>query len=182
LSPERRLLILGLGNVLCGDDGLGVAALARLSRRYRLPEDVEMMDGGTLGLALLHFVREADALLLVDAIRADGAPGTLVRLEGDDVAPAVETRLSVHQIGVNDLLNGLRWTDSSPSEIVLLGLVPESLELGLGMTPRVERALDTLVEAVATEVDRLGFELIARDPDDALQSREPDFTPRALGL
>jgi hypothetical protein len=107
---------------------------------------------------------------------------TLVRLEGDDVTPAVETRLSVHQIGVADLLDGLRWTDSSPSEIVLVGLVPKSLELELGLSPEVERALDTLVEAVATEVIRLDFELIARDPDEALQSGEPDFVPRALGL
>ena len=182
MSPDRRLLILGLGNVLCGDDGLGVAALARLDRRYRLPERVEMLDGGTLGLSLLHHVRSADALLLVDAIRSDGPPGTLVRLEGDDVAPAVETRLSVHQIGVADLLDGLRWTDSSPSRIVLVGLVPESLELELGLSPAVERALDTLVEAVAKEVEHLGFELTARDPDEVLQGRESDFVPRALGL
>ena len=182
MSPERRLLILGLGNVLCGDDGLGVAALARLDRRYRLPQDVEMMDGGTLGLSLLHHVRAADALLLVDAIRADGPPGTLVRLEGDDVAPAVETRLSVHQIGVADLLDGLRWTDSSPGRIVLVGLVPESLELEIGLSPGVERELDTLVEAVVAEVGLLGFELTARDPDEALQDRDTDFVPRALGL
>jgi hydrogenase maturation protease len=182
LSPEPRLLILGLGNVLCGDDGLGVAALVRLDRRYRMPEGVEAMDGGTLGLSLLHYVRAADTLLLVDAIRADGAPGSFVRLDGDDVLPAVETRLSVHQIGVADLLNGLRWTDSSPSRIVLLGLVPKTLELGLGRSPEVESSLDALVEAVATEADQLGFKLIARDPDDALQGCEPDFAPRALGL
>ena len=72
MSPEGRLPILGLGNVLCGDDGLGVAALARLDRRYRLPEGVEMMDGGTLGLALLHHVRAVDALLLADISHPSG--------------------------------------------------------------------------------------------------------------
>ncbi len=182
MSPDRRLLILGLGNVLCGDDGLGVAALARLARRWRLPESVEMMDGGTLGLALLHHVRAAETLLIVDAIRADGGPGTFVRLEGDDVAPAVESRLSVHQIGVADLLDGLRWTDSSPQRIVLLGLVPRSMELHVGLSPEVEVAMDGLVEAVAAEVADLGFPLTARGPDEAVPASDSRFAPRALGL
>lgn len=176
------LLILGLGNVLCGDDGLGVAALARLDRVYRAPEGVVFMDGGTLGLALLHYVRQADTLLLVDAIRADRAPGSLVRLTGDEVAPAVVSRLSVHQIGVADLLDGLRLTDSSPSEIVLLGLVPETLELGLGRSPAVEAALPELLEAVALETERMGYPLEARTDDLLSADHHPPLAPGALGL
>lgn len=176
------LLILGLGNVLCGDDGLGVAAVARLDRGYRAPEGVVFMDGGTLGLALLHYVRQADTLLLVDAIRADRAPGSLVRLTGDEVAPAVASRLSVHQIGVADLLDGLRWTDSGPSEIVLLGLVPETLELGLGRSPAVEAALPGLLEAVVEESARLGYPLDARTDDHPLADRPAPLAPGALGL
>ncbi len=183
MSPEpQSLLVLGLGNVLCGDDGLGVAALARLHRRYLLPDGVTLMDGGTLGLSLLHHVRQAETLILVDAIRGDGPPGALVRLEGDDVAPAVETRLSVHQIGVADLLDGLRWTHTGPEKIVLLGLVPRTLELGVGGSSEVAEALDMLVETVAEEASRLGFPLIPRPPDDTVQGCEPDFIPRALGL
>ncbi len=116
------------------------------------------------------------------AIRGDGPPGALVRLEGDDVAPAVETRLSVHQIGVADLLDGLRWTHTGPEKIVLLGLVPRTLELGVGGSSEVAEALDMLVETVAEEASRLGFPLIPRPPDDTVQGCEPDFIPRALGL
>lgn len=176
------LLILGLGNVLCGDDGVGVAAVAQIERRFRLPEGVELMDGGTLGLALLHYVRQAERLLLVDAIHADRAPGSLVRLTGDEVPSAVASRLSVHQIGVADLLDGLRWTDSGPSEIVLLGLVPETLELGLGRSPAVDTALPALVEAVASEIARMGFGLEARTDDEPLADHRAPLTPGVLGL
>lgn len=177
-----ELLVLGLGNVLCGDDGLGVAAVSRLDRDYRAPVGVELMDGGTLGLALLHYVGQAERLLLVDAIRADLPPGSPVRLTGDDVPSAVASRLSVHQIGVADLLDGLRLTHSGPSEIVLLGLVPETLELGLGRSAAVEAALPGLVEAIVRETARLGFPLEPRNDDELSARCRTAFAPRALGL
>ena len=126
MSKPTRLLVLGLGNVLLGDDGVGAAAIASLLDQYAVPRGVRVLDGGTLGLALLPYLDEADDVILVDAIRSDGPPGTLVRLDGDQVAPAVATRLSPHQIGVSDLLDGARWLDRYPSRLVLLGLVPEA--------------------------------------------------------
>ena len=133
------LLILGLGNVLCADDGLGVTAVAQLQRRYALPPTVRVLDGGTLGLALMSVFGESEDVILVDAIQADEPPGSLVRLEGEAVAPAVRTRLSVHQIGVADLLEGLRLVGAYPRSLVLLGLVPQSLELAVEPSPAVGR-------------------------------------------
>ncbi len=177
-----RLLILGLGNVLCGDDGLGGAAAAELHRRYRLPPGVQVMDGGTLGLSLLHYASQPETLIMVDAIQADGPAGTLVRLCGDDVAPAIQSRLSVHQVGVADLLNGLRWTGTGPAQIILLGLVPETIELELGRSPAVAAALPQLVEAIVLEAAALGFELVPREKDELLPLGDSGFAPRALGL
>ncbi len=161
--PEaRKLLILGLGNVLCGDDGLGVAAVERLVDEYELPAGVEAVDGGTLGLALLAHVSAADDLLLADAIRADAPPGSLVRLDGDAVGPAVRERLSVHQIGVADLLDSLRLLDAFPERIVLLGLVPETLELEYGLSEPVAAHLPQLVTGLAAEARALGYPLVPR--------------------
>lgn len=161
----RRLLILGLGNVLCGDDGLGVAAVHEVQRCYRLGADVEAIDGGTLGLTLLSVFEGANDVILVDAVAAEEPPGTLVRLEGEAVAPAVRTRLSVHQVGVADLLDSLRLLDSFPERLVLLGLVPDTLELGLERTADVERNLPLLVEAVVEEARRLGYPLSPQERD-----------------
>ncbi len=178
----RPLLILGLGNVLCGDDGLGVAAVERLRRSYELPESVRALDGGTLGLTLLTQFQETDDAILVDAVRTDEPPGTAIRLEGSSVAPAVRERLSVHQVGVADLLDALRWLDALPRRLVLLGLVPRTLELGLGRSSEVEAALDGLVEEIAQEAGRMGFPLRRREDHEEVAAGAGSAAARALGL
>ena len=85
-----------------------------------------------------------------------------MRLDGDDVGPAVATRLSPHQVGVADLLDGARWLDRYPARVVLLGLVPESIELGVGLSPRVRASLPSLVERSFDEAARAGFRLRTR--------------------
>ena len=177
-----RLLILGLGNILCGDDGLGTVAVERFRARYEIPEGMSVLDGGTLGLSLLPYLEDAEKVILVDAIRAEGPPGSFVRLEGEDVGPAVAGRLSVHQVGVADLLDAARWRGRLPEELVLLGLVPETLEVGVVLSPCVEIGLPGLVDRIVQEVSRLGFELHLRSHDAAYDSdRSPDLA-RALGL
>ncbi len=186
-APPPSLLVLGLGNVLCRDDGLGVAALEQLSRRYAAPAGVVILDGGTLGLALLAHVADADDLILVDAVRTAAPAGSLVRLAGDEVAPAVRERLSVHQIGLADLLDGMRWLGLRPRHLVLLGLVPASLELGLGCSPAVAAALPRLVEEVAQEATRLGHPLPPRQSVEIPEAPGADrprwsYRPLAVGL
>ncbi len=143
-----RIVVLGLGNVLCGDDGLGPAVIAQMARDGGC-DGVELLDGGTLGLSLLPILADADFAVLVDAIRHGGAkPGTLVRIDGDAVLPAVRERLSVHQIGVADLLDAARLTDRYPAQLVLLGLVPETIELGIGLSESLQRNVPALIEEI----------------------------------
>jgi hydrogenase maturation protease len=157
MSDRTPLLVLGLGNVLLEDDGVGAAAIALLVDRYDAPRGVEVLDGGTLGLSLLPYLDSADAVILVDAVRAEGQPGSLVRLAGDDVASAVATRLSPHQVGVADLLDGARWLGRYPRRVVLLGVVPESMDLAVGLSGSVRAALPSLVERIVDEAGALGF-------------------------
>ena len=164
MNSRTPLLVLGLGNVLLQDDGVGSAAVSLLRDGYDVPDGVRLFDGGTLGLSLLPYLDAADAVILVDAIRADAPPGSLVRLEGDEVPPAVATRLSPHQIGVADLLDGARWLDRYPARVVLLGLVPESMELAIGLSPRVAVALPDLVQRIVAEAASLGFSFRSASP------------------
>ena len=180
-APGVPLLVLGLGNLLCGDDGVGAVAVHLLERRYRVPEGVQVLDGGTLGLSLLPLLEQARVAILVDAIRTGDPPGTLVRLEGDDVAPAVAARLSVHQVGVADLLEAARWRGRYPPRLILLGIVPESLELGVHRTAAVEAALPSLVEAVVAEARALGHVFDARS-DDEMAARGRGDLAHVYGL
>jgi hydrogenase maturation protease len=183
MTHAPRMLVLGLGNVLCGDDGLGVAAIARLAERWEVAPEVVVADGGTLGLSLLGLFDGMDEVLLVDAILADAAPGALVALDGDDVAPAARARLSVHQVGVADLLDALDLLGTRPRRLSLLGLVPEQIELGMERSPAVERALPLLVERVVRELRERGHAVAPRRSGGAQAQTPVDRdAARALGL
>lgn len=165
------VLVLGLGNVLLGDDGLGAAALARVERDYCVPPGVRLEDGGTLGLSLLGLLTDSERVILVDAVRADDPPGTLVRLDGADVMDAVRDRLSPHQVGVADLLNAARLVESYPATVTLLGLVPDAIGLAVVRSSAVDNGLDGLVAAIVREVQSLGYTMV-RQPE-AVGRRRP---------
>ncbi|MDH4281408.1 MAG: HyaD/HybD family hydrogenase maturation endopeptidase [Myxococcales bacterium] len=182
MSEDRTpVLVLGLGNVVCTDDGAGIAALYKLIREYDLPEGVVALDGGTLGLSLLPLVDSADRVILVDAIKADGPPGTQVRIEGDEVAPAVYERLSPHQIGVADLLAGASLLGRYPESVVVIGVVPGSIELGTERTPAVEASIPELVERVAQELAAMGYPPVRSESFDE-SNRRADDVARTLGV
>jgi hydrogenase maturation protease len=183
-SADARtpLLILGLGNILCEDDGVGVFVVRRLAEGCDAPDGVEILDGGTLGLSLLPHLLDAEAAILVDAIRGEGPPGSFVRLEGDEVAPAAAHRLSPHQIGVADLLDGARILDRSPKHLVLLGLVPQRLGLGFGLSEPVAGAVPELLERIVAEARALGFEFRKRVVHDAAPHPREPSVPAGLRL
>ena len=177
-EPRIPVLVLGLGNILCGDDGAGVTAVHLLRRTHELPPAMRVVDGGTLGLDLLALVAASDRVILVDAIRGDGPPGTLIRLAGDDVAPAVYDRLSFHQVGVADLLAGAALCERYPDEVVIIGVVPAATGLQLGCTPAVAAQIPALVASVVVELARMG--VAVRHRDVALATS--DDGAHALGL
>lgn len=179
MTERPRLLVLGLGNVLCSDDGAGVAAVHQFLDQYEVPEGVQVLDGGTLGMSLLAVVADADELVLVDAVQAGAPPGSLVVVEGDEVVPVISERLSAHQVGVLDLLSAAQFVECYPKRVIVLGVVPESIELGLARTPRVAASLPALVERVADELRARGFELRRRQcPEEGSRAR----AARVLGL
>ncbi len=175
------VLVLGLGNVLLGDDGLGAAAIARIERGYLIPPGVRLEDGGTLGLSLLGLIADSDQVILVDAVRADAPPGTLVRLDGADVADAVRDRLSPHQVGVADLLNAARLIDCYPSAVTLLGLVPDVIDLAVSRSNAVDSKLEQLVAAVVGEVQSLGYRMV-REPETTGRNRPIHNLTRHFGM
>ena len=160
MSECIPLLVLGLGNVLLGDDGAGVTAVDYVTRHFAAPEGVSLLDGGTLGMSLLPLLSSADRVILVDAVAADAPAGSLVRLEGEDVAHASLHRLSPHQVGVADLLDGARLVGRLPATLVLLGVVPASIELEVGLSPAVAASIPELAELVVEDAARLGYPFV----------------------
>lgn len=139
------------------DDGIGVHVVQRLAEEYSFPPGVEIIDGGTLGLDLLPLLEGLEGLLIIDAMETGGPPGTIRRLTGDDIPIAFETRLSPHQMGLKDLLAVSRLMGTEVPDMVLLGVQPEFIELGMELSPAVAAQLDCLIERTLQELGRWGI-------------------------
>lgn len=151
------VLVLGIGNAVMSDDGFGVRVIEELQRQFVFPSGVEIVDGGTLGLDLLPRFEGVEKLLVIDALEMAAAAGTVFRLAGEEVPRAFANKLSVHQMGVQDLLAVAELQGHLPAELVVWGVQSGSIEMSLELTPAVAAAVSTVVEAVAVELADWGF-------------------------
>ncbi|KPK00512.1 MAG: hypothetical protein AMJ60_00990 [Desulfobacterales bacterium SG8_35] len=154
------ILVLGIGNVLLTDEGIGVRALKELERRYTDPAHVTLLDGGTAGIELRRHIRKRDYLIIIDAMKCGQEPGTVVRVEGNDVPAAFRNRISPHQLGLSDLLAAAMLTDELPKNLVLFGVEPESIDIGLDLSETVEASVEKLTGAVVDELRTIGCTLV----------------------
>jgi hydrogenase maturation protease len=157
-----RTVILGIGNIILSDEGVGVRAAEALSAACEIPADVEVIDGGTAGMELLGPLTGVDLLVVLDAVKAGRAPGTLVTLTSTEVPVFFRSKLSPHQISICDVLAGLEFSGEAPKDLVLIGVEPESLELGLELTPTVAAQVPEMVRIAVAELARRGVELKPR--------------------
>jgi len=126
---KKRILVLGIGNLLWADEGFGVRCVEALNAGWCFPDNVTVMDGGTQGLYLLPYVQEADCLLVFDAIDYGDAPGKLREVIGDQVPRFMGVKkMSLHQTGFQEVLMAADLTGKLPAELVLIGVQPEELE------------------------------------------------------
>ena len=143
-----RVLVLGVGNPLMSDDGVGQRLLAALAECLPALDGVEYLDAGTLGFMLLPRVEQCDGLLALDAAQLNGPPGAVRVFEGEALDAFVRSpRCSVHELGLRDLLDAARLTDSLPARRALVGVQPAELGWGVALSPEVEAALTVAVTA-----------------------------------
>jgi len=143
------------------DDGAGVRAVQELQRSYSFPDNVSVVDGGTLGLDLLPMLEGVTHLILVDAVETGEKPGTLIRLTGEQLPIALETKLSPHQMGLKDLLAVSGLMGHVPREMVLVGVQPGSIEMGAELTVEVNSKLDEIVANILAELEKTGITVVA---------------------
>jgi len=159
---QKRITIMGVGNILFTDEGVGVRVLEKLSAQYDFPSNVSMVDGGVLGMNLLGTISEADYLIVIDAVRNGQPPGTLYRLEGEDIPKRVLAKNSLHQVDLLEALTFCQALDKHP-QTVIIGIEPEDIKtVGLKMTPTVTHKMPAMVEMVVLELAHLGVEVFGR--------------------
>lgn len=143
--PVPGTVVIGLGNPLMGDDGLGLAVLERLRDGWHLPEDVELVDGGTWGMNLLPVIEDAQRVLLIDAIEIGAAPGTEIILPRDRLPRYLATKISPHEVDLRDVLVLAELRGTLPAYTTALGLQPARIELSEELSTVVQEGLDQLV-------------------------------------
>lgn len=152
-----RVIVLGLGNLLLRDEGVGVRVVEALAARYALPAEVVVVDGGTVGMDLLDTLAGCDHLLICDAVQTGAPPASVVKLADAEVPALFHTRLSPHQLGLAEVLATLILMEEAPATITLIGVVPADLELGAELSPAVAAVVGQAVDLLVAELGRLGF-------------------------
>ena len=150
-NDNASVLVLGIGNILRRDEGVGVRVIEAL-RDEDVPEDVELFDGGTFGAELIDVIADRAGVIVIDAIEHEGTPGSVFRFSGDDLAAHASASLSVHEIGLLDTLRMAKQLGCPPKEVLVLGVVPEDIGPGLELTPTVAKQVPKIVQRVLEEL------------------------------
>jgi hydrogenase maturation protease len=157
-AARGRTLVLGLGNPIMGDDGLGLAVLERLRTGWRLPPEVEIVDGGTWGMKLLPLIEDAGRVLLLDAINAEAEPGAPLELDRSALPAYFSHKLSPHQIDLREVLALAQLRGTLPPEVVAIGAQPARLELSADLSPLVAEQVDAIAELAVARLEHWGHQ------------------------
>jgi hydrogenase maturation protease len=151
-TNNGRTVVIGLGNPLMGDDGLGLVALERLRAEYAIAPEVELVDGGTWGMNLLPVIEEAGRVILIDAIDVEASPGTPVRLERARLPRYLATKISPHQVDLRDVLGLAELRGTLPADTIALGLQPQRVAFGDALSDVIRCRVGDLVTLVVQEL------------------------------
>ncbi len=146
LDQSSSTLVLGLGNPLMGDDGFGLAVLERMRRRRDVPRSAILVDGGTWGMNLLPEIEQCGRLLLLDAVNAGKRPGSIIRLERNELPRWLSLKISPHQVDLREVLALAELRGTLPTDAVAIGVQPLRIEMHMGLSPVVASRLEDVTD------------------------------------
>jgi hydrogenase maturation protease len=159
-----RISVLGIGNILLSDEGVGVHAVNAIKKKYAFSPEIEIMDGGTMGLDLLPVFQTQDKIIIIDAVDFNKEPGHVGAIEGNNIPTVLNTKLSVHHIGFSDLLYAAKLLRETPPEVYLVGIQPKSFAVGLEMTDEIRTRLDDIIELAIQKLKEWDVQISLKSP------------------
>lgn len=161
-AQTQSVLVLGVGNILLSDEGAGVKAVEMLREQFKLPPQIDAVDGGTIGIELLPYFEGRSSIIFIDAVKTGHRPGTVTKI--DDIPAYFQHRTSPHQIGILDVLALSSLRDTPQPKTMMFGIEPKCLDTGIGISGEVQANMPYLVAKVVDELLALGFDLHAKTP------------------
>jgi hydrogenase maturation protease len=163
------ITVLGIGNILLTDEGFGVRVVEKLYSEYKFPDNVTLVDGGVLGINLLGVIADTQHLIVVDAVKNKQPPGTLYRLEKNELPERILLKNSLHQTDFLETLTLCQAIDKVPETTVVLGVEPEDiLTHDIELTPTVAARVDEMMALVLRELNQLGVTAQKRNPSECV--------------
>ena len=152
--PTRRpsILIMGVGNILLSDEGVGVHVIRALSE-IKLPDNVELLDGGTASMSFLDTLSNREKVIIIDAVKGNDKPGTIYRFTPSDISTQKEMITSLHQIGILDSLTMSQFLNNAPQNVVIVGIEPKELDWGMSLSSEVTAVIPHVVELICKELE-----------------------------
>jgi hydrogenase maturation protease len=155
MMAKNKVLILGVGNLLLKDEGIGVHVVRALEEK-EFPPEVDIVDGGTATMDLLSVIYESEHIIVIDALKAGGEPGTIYRCLPEDLIDTSDRPLSLHQLGLLDVL-GMARQLGGKAAVVIIGAEPKEISLGLELTEELQATVPKVIKAVKKELRGLGY-------------------------
>lgn len=154
---KRKVIVIGLGNVLLGDEGVGVHAVDKLRRSFKFPAVVELINGGVSGVDILPHIERAENLIIIDAVQAQAKPGTIFRFTPEDIPPAIKEKNSLHQMGIQEVLAIASAIKKCPKTIII-GIQPKNISsYNTELTDEIEIKLPYILDMIIGELKSMGI-------------------------
>jgi hydrogenase maturation protease len=153
---NSNIAIFGIGNLLQRDEGVGVHLINQLEKDYSFSPRINLIDGGTMGTDLLPYLEQNDKIIILDAVNFNEPPGFIGVIKNDDILRRLNTKLSIHHLGITDVLSSARLLDIEPSEIYLIGIQPKNIEMGTDLTDEIKQKTSKMIEEAIKKLREWG--------------------------
>jgi hydrogenase maturation protease len=163
METQKKIGILGIGNLLVSDEGFGVHAVRYLEEHYQFPDNVIVKDGGTAGIYMSPFLEECDPVIVIDVVDIDAEPGSMHYYSNEDVkAGKISTRMSPHQLGLLEILEICKLRDAAPDSVEFYCVVPKTLETSTELSDVVAPRIKEICDIVLKRLGEMGVEVSKR--------------------
>lgn len=165
---SNKVSIIGLGNLLLRDEGVGVHVVTKLQKEYDLPEELSVLDGGTLGLDLLPLIEGQEKIIFIDAADLKMEPGAVAIIENENLPSFLAPKLSFHHVGLADLLFASTIQGSKPTQVILIGIQPEKVEVGLSLSDTLTQKLSQIIDLIIKKLGEWNIEIKKKPMESSL--------------
>jgi hydrogenase maturation protease len=149
---KTKIAVMGIGNILMQDEGIGVHIIRELEK-YNFNPDIALIDGGNMGMDLLSFFDDHDKMIIVDAVDFEEAPGFIDTIENDDILTLFTTKMSLHHLGLKDVLSYAKLLDRTPEDLCLIGIQPEKIEFDMQLSKNINSKINELTQMVLKKLE-----------------------------